>query len=142
MVATHRPAGVSFAAGWAAIGGAWNLLGAFGAGVLGIGAASTPGVAVVALLLSAFQVLLGFGMLVLAGGLYKVQSWARLGGIVLFGLFSLVEAVSVLAGSIGSLLVLGLNAAALAVLVLDADAFGTSRPDLSEGSASSYRPGR
>lgn len=143
MVPTRRPFGVSFAAGWAAISAFLNLLTAMGAGILGVGGATAyPGAAVVALLLAAFQFLLGMSMLILAGGLYKVQSWARLAGIVLFGTFAVLNLTSVLRGDIAGLVPLGLNVTALFLLTVNREAFASTRPDVSGGSASSYRPGR
>jgi hypothetical protein len=143
MVATRRPFGVSFAAGWAAISAFLTLLTAMGAGVVGIGGAGiAPGVALMALALAVFQLLLGFAMLVLAGGLYRMQSWARLAGIVLFGASGTLNAISLVDGDVAAVVSLGLNGTALTLLVLNRDAFVTDRPDLSEGTASSYRPGR
>lgn len=140
MVATYRPGGVSFAAVWAAVSGCLNFLGAFGAGLVG---GSFPGIAIVVLLVAAFQLFLAMGMLVLAAGLYKVQSWARTFGIVLFALFSVLNLMDVVTGSAPAVVFLGLNVAAMLLLVVNGDAFGgRARADISEGTASSYRPGR
>lgn len=140
MTATYRPAGVAFAAIWAAVSGCLNFLMAFGAGLVG---GIAPGIAIIALIVAAFQALLGVGMLVLAVGLYKVQSWARTVGIVLFGLFSVLNLVSLIGGTALAVVFLGLNVTAMLLLVVNGDAFGgRARADISAGTASSYRPGR
>jgi len=69
-----------------------------------------------------------------AGGLYKVQSWARTVGMVLFGLFALLNLYSVVDGSVLTVIDLALNAAALALLAVNGAAFASGRPNVSDRS--------
>jgi hypothetical protein len=132
---TGRPFGVSFAAGWAAIGGAFSLLKAFGMSMTGAAVAGTSdSVTVLAIGFAALYLLIGFGLLVVAGGLYKVQSWARTVGMVLFGLFALLNLYSVVDGSALTVIDLTLNATALAFLAVNGAAFASGRPNVSDRS--------
>lgn len=133
---TRRPFGVSFAAGWAAIGGAFSLLRAFGLSMTGVAVVGTSdSLAVLAVGFTALYLLIGFGLLLVAGGLYKVQSWARTVGMVLFGLFALLNLYSVIDGSVLTAVDLALNAAALVLLAVNKAAFTSNRPDISDRSA-------
>jgi hypothetical protein len=138
---TRRPFGVSFAAGWAAIGGALSILQAFGMGMAGVVLAGpSDSAALVAIAVSGLSALVGFGLLIVAGGLYKVRPWARTAGIVLFGLFALVNLYSLLDGAILQVIPLSLDGASLAFLVVNRDVFTSDRPDVSGRSA--HRVGR
>jgi len=140
---THRPFGVSLVAGWAAIGGAHSLFEAVDAGMAGaIVADSSGSVAPVAAGVVLISGLAGFGLLIVAGGLFRVRSWARTAGMVLFGLVALLTLPSVLEGppalegALLPVIKLALDAVSIAVLLVNRDAFVTERPDISDGSAS------
>lgn len=137
--ATERPFGVSFAAGWAAISGALSLLQAVGMGVVGA-AAPSPAGALLGLVLAVVQLFVGLGLLVVAGGLYRVHGWARLGGIVLFGVLALLNVYSLVAGNVGAAVGLGLNGTALVLLVVNRGAFTSDRPEVDDStSVNSFR---
>lgn len=140
---THRPFGVSLVAGWAAIGGAHSLFEAVDAGLAGAIVADASGsVAPVAAGMILLSGIAGFGLLIVAGGLFRVRSWARTAGVVLFGLFALLNLASVLEGppvlegALLPVIKLAFDVVSIAVLLVNRDAFVTERPDISDGSAS------
>ncbi|MFQ3294733.1 MAG: uncharacterized membrane protein (DUF2068 family) [Halobacteriales archaeon] len=130
-----RPFGVSFAAGWAAIGGVLSLLSAFGVTMVGTRPGPAESCIFFAIVFGALSLLIGFGLLVVAGGLYWVKSWARGVGMVLFGLFALLNLYSLIDGSVLAVIDLSLNVAALTLLAVDVAAFRADRTTVSEGSA-------
>lgn len=140
---TNRPLGVSLATGWAAIGGAHSLFEAVDTGMAGtIVADASWSIGTVAAGMVLLSGIVGFGLLIVAGGLFRVRPWARTAGMVLFGLFALLNLHAVLDGSPaldGVLLPgieLALNVVSLGVLLVNRGAFVSERPDISGGSAS------
>lgn len=136
--ATDRPFGVSFAAGWAAITGLQLFFRAFGGGLFAAIAPSAVGAAL-GLAFAVLWFVLGLVFLVVAGGLYRVQGWARLVAIVLFGLFTLFAIASLASGNLLAVVGGGLHATALVLLVLNRGTFESDRPDIDDsGSASRF----
>lgn len=140
---THRPFGVSLVAGWAAIDGAHSLFAAVDAGISRTIVADASGsVAPVAAGVVLLSGIAGFGLLIVAGGLFRVRSWGRTAGMVLFGLVALLnlssvlEGPAVLDGALLPVIKLALDVVSVAVLLVNRDAFVTERPDISDGSAS------
>lgn len=132
---TRRPFGVSFAAGWGAIGGVLSLLRAFGVTMVGTRPGPADSCIFFAIVFGALYLLIGCGLLVVAGGLFKVKSWARSVGMVFLGLFAVLNLYSLIDGSVLAVIDLSLNSAALVLLAVNAAAFRTDRTDVSDGSA-------
>ncbi len=124
----QRPAGVSFAALVAAGGGFWTLL---VSGIFVVFSASFQSVGGV--ILAVLMILYGLFRIFLAGALFKLSSWARFVGILVFTLAALANGVLVLDDPT-AMFACGLNAASAILLFINGDAFGASmkRADLAD----------
>ena len=94
--------------------------------------------AVAALAFAGVNVLAGFALFFLAGGLYRGHSWALPVGIALFWVMFLFQLLSLLADAGGTVMEVVGHAVALVVLVSARGAFSRDRPDIEEGSGSRF----
>ncbi len=130
---THRPGTVSFAAGWAAITGAiWLLRGALAGVGASLLASRSAALGLAGGLLAVLYVVLGFGALLVAGGLYKMTSWARTVALVVFGALTVLNLQLFLSGDVAALVEVGLDGAAFVLLLVERQAFASERPDVDE----------
>lgn len=130
---SRRPGSVTAVAVWAALGGLWGLMDASLTLVGGV-AAGANAVGLVVTTVAVVGLVLSFGQLILAGGLFKLVSLARAAGIVVFTLLAVLGVVQFVLGDVTAVVGAALNGGC-ALVLLTTDAFGSDRVDISDGSA-------
>ena len=131
------PGRVGFAAYWAFLSGFYSMLIAMLIGVDVANAAGT-GDLVLGLAFLAGNILGGFALFALAGGLYGGHGWALPVGVVLFWTMFLFQLISLLADAGGTVMEVVGHAAALIALVSVRGAFSRDRRELEEGGGSRF----
>ena len=131
------PRRIGFAAYWAFLSGFYSMLIAMLIGVDAANATGTEGL-VLGLAFLAGNVLGGFALFALAGGLYRGHGWALPVGVVLFWVMFLFQLLSLLADAGGTVMEVVGHGAALIALVSARGAFSRDRPELEEGSGTRF----
>ena len=131
------PRRLGFVAYWAFLSGFYSMLIAMVMGVAAFDVSGSEGT-VAGLAFAGLNVLAGFALFALAGGLYRAHGWALPVGVVLFGIMFLFQLVSLLADAGGTIMEVVGHAVALVVLVSVRDAFSRDRPELEEGSGTRF----
>jgi hypothetical protein len=133
---TRRPIGVTFAVCWGIV-----LAGILAARAMGHEAA--PPVLPEGLLtdaaLTAVQGVLAFALATASVCVYKLASWARRLGMLVFLLAAGGTALTLLSGSLFGFVVVALDLTAILLLFMHGDAFRSERPDIDDtGSATHF----
>ena len=136
---TYRPTTVTFAAFVAAIGGFWALI---DSGLLLVRGASLDSPLVVAF--AGAMVIFGLLRMLVAGALFKMRTWSRPVGMLLFALAATLNIwVIVGTGGGGSVLAFVANGGAFAALAMSGEAFtpDVERADVSDKQATKIGTG-